>query len=175
MKSPRLTYRPLEDRDATRIALYAGDWDVARMSARIPFPYSEPLARAWMETLDDDEFVRIIELDGELIGAVGYVPATDGSAEIGYWIGRPWWGRGYATEAAEALVRHCFRVERIGRLTCCHFIDNDASARVIAKLGFRPMGPSTAWCDARRAEVATLNYERHRSVVREFWRRAALR
>ena len=173
MKSPRLTYRPLAEADAARIALYAGDWDVARMTARIPYPYSQELARSWMATLDPDEFVRIVELDGDLIGAVGYVPATDGSAEIGYWIGKPWWGNGFATEAAEALVRHCFRKARIARLTCCHFVDNQASARVIGKLGFRLMGPSTAWCDARRAEVPTLIYERRRSLLPQFWRRTA--
>lgn len=171
MKSPRLTYRPLAASDAARIAEFAGDWDVARMTARIPFPYSEALAASWMENLDEDEFVRVVELNGELIGAVGYVPASDGSVEIGYWIGRPWWGQGFATEAGTALVRHCFRVAKIPRLTCCHFVDNPASARVIAKLGFRLMGPSTAWCDARRGEMATLTYERRRLALPQFWRR----
>jgi RimJ/RimL family protein N-acetyltransferase len=173
MRTRRLTLRELEDRDVKRIAELAGDWDVARMTARIPYPYSEPLAHQWLRGLEPGEFVRAVDLEGELIGAVGYVPGSDRSAEIGYWIGKPWWGRGFATEAAHALVRYCFASARIGRLTCCHFIDNPASARVIAKLGFRLVGPCTAWCDARRAEVETLSYERRRPMASLFWGPAA--
>src|SRR5688572_23023051 len=94
----RLVLRELADSDAPRLALLAGDWDVARMTARIPFPYSEALAREWMDTLGTDEFVRVVEHKGALVGAVGYVAGEDGSAEIGYWIGKPWWGAGFATE-----------------------------------------------------------------------------
>jgi len=173
MKSRRLKFRELNDGDAARIAELAGDWDIARMTARIPYPYSEPLAHQWLRGIEPGEFVRAVELGGELIGAVGYMPAADGSAEIGYWIGKPWWGRGFATEAAQALVRYCFASAGFGRLTCCHFIDNPASARVISKLGFRRIGPCTAWCEARGAEVDTVHYERRRSVISRFWRRAA--
>jgi [ribosomal protein S5]-alanine N-acetyltransferase len=173
MQSKRLKFRMFEPGDASRVAELAGDWDIACMTARIPFPYSEPLAHKWISGIEPDEFVRAVDFSGELIGAVGYMPAKDGSAEIGYWIGKPWWGQGFATEAAEALVRYCFGSRRIGRLTCCHFVDNPASARVIAKLGFRLVGPCTAWCEARQAEVETLRYERRRPVMARFWRRAA--
>jgi len=173
MRTRRLVLREFEACDASRIAELAGDWDIARMTARIPFPYSETLAHQWIGGLERGEFVRGVEFEGELIGAVGYMPHDDGSAEIGYWIGKPWWGRGFATEAGDALVRYCFARARIGRLTCCHFVDNPASARVIAKLGFRLVGTCKAWCDARGAEVETLRYERRRPVMALFWRRAA--
>ena len=173
LRSKRLLMRKLEDRDAERIALLAGDWDIARMTASIPYPYSVPLARAWMQGLEPDEFVRVVEHEGELIGAIGYLTRDDGSAEIGYWIGKPWWGRGFATEAASALVHYCFSKLRMPRLTCSHFIDNPASERVIGKLGFKPVGTCSAWCDARNAEVETLVYERQRPRMTLFWRRAA--
>ena len=166
METRRLTFRAIEPADAGRIAMLAGDWDVARMTARIPYPYSAQMARDWMMSLSEGEAVHAIVFEGELIGAVGYVPASDGtSAEIGYWIGKPWWGRGFATEAAGALVRHCFLEARFATLTCCHFADNPASARVIQKLGFRRSGTCTAWCDARREEVATVVYERRRPLL----------
>lgn len=173
MKSARLTYRKLELADAPRIAALAGDWDVASMTARIPYPYSHTEAGKWIGGLSDTEYVRGIVLDGELIGAAGYFPGPDGSAEIGYWIGRPWWGNGYATEAAEALVRHCFTEARIRRLTCCHFADNARSARVIEKLGFKMTGPCSAFCEARRQDVAIVRYARGRPLFPFFWRRAA--
>jgi RimJ/RimL family protein N-acetyltransferase len=159
IKTRRLALREIADSDVPDIARLAGDWDVARMTARIPFPYSEALAREWMNTIGNGEFVRMVAHEGQLVGAVGYVGNDDGSAEIGYWIGKPWWGMGFATEAASALVRHCFTVAGFRRLTCCHFVDNPASQRVIEKLGFRPRDMTTAWCDARQAEIATQSYE----------------
>ncbi len=172
-RSKRLTYRAIEPSDVPRIVELAGDWDVARMTARIPFPYSEDLAMAWLEGLADGEFVQAVLLDGAMIGAVGYVPSPDGaSAEIGYWIGKPWWGHGYATEAATAMVHHSF-AQGIKRLTCCHFVDNPASQRIIEKLGFKPTGPCMAWCDARGADVAIERYERRRPLIAVLWRLAA--
>ena len=172
-RSKRLTYRTIEASDLPRIVELAGDWDVARMTARIPFPYSQDQAQAWIDGLADGEYVRAVVLDGEMIGAVGYVPDVDGiSAEMGYWIGKPWWGRGYATEAAQALMQHCF-AQGIKRLTCCHFVDNPASQRIIEKLGFKSTGPCKAWCDARGTDVATESYERRRPFLAALWRLAA--
>jgi len=173
IKTRRLVLRPLEESDVPAIALLAGDWDVACMTARIPYPYSEDDARAWMGTLAEGEFVRAVTLDGSLIGAVGYVPNEDRSAEIGYWIGKPWWGRGFASEAARALVRYCFTTAGFQRLTCCHFDDNAASARVIHKLGFKSSGTSTAWCDARKAEFPAQNYVLERPMTAMLWRLTA--
>ena len=173
MKSPRLKYREISYTDAARITHLAGDWDVARMTARIPYPYSLTQAHAWIGSIGGDEFVRAVELGTELIGAVGYVRSDTGSAEIGYWIGRPWWGNGYASEAAEALVEYCFAHEGFERLTCCHFTDNFPSQRIIKKLGFRLVGPHASWCEARGGETPILRYERRRPMLMRFRRRAA--
>lgn len=162
LTTPRLLLRPLRLSDAGAVARLAGDWDVARMTGRIPHPYSIVDADGWIAGIAAGELVRAIELDGDLVGAVGYVGADDGSAEIGYWVGKPYWGRGIATEAAAALVEHCFRVEKRPRLTCCHFSDNAASARVIAKLGFKARGQTLRWCEARRAELPSCTYEKKR-------------
>jgi RimJ/RimL family protein N-acetyltransferase len=172
MRSPRLTYRPIEARDASRIAALAGDWDIARMTARIPHPYSLIDADLWIASIGDDEFVRGVERDGELIGAVGYIARDDAQAEIGYWIGRPWWGNGYATEAARTLMSHCFDDVGFKRLTCGHFYDNPASARVIAKLGFRRVGHDAQWCEARKSDVPMIKYARRRPLLAG-WRRSA--
>ena len=165
IKTARLYLRPLTPSDAGDISTLAGDWDVARMTGRIRHPYSLVDADQWISKLSDDEFVRGVEFEGRLVGAVGYVPNDDGSAEIGYWIGKPYWGRGFATEAARALVNHCFRRERRPRLTCCHFADNTASARVIAKLGFRLTGRGKGWCEARKEHIETMKYERRRPLI----------
>ncbi len=166
LRTRRLLLRPLTSEDAARIAAFAGDWDVARMTARIPYPYTPTTAHAWIDDLAEGEIVCGIEFEGDLIGLCGYMAsAADGSAEIGYWIAKPWWRRGFATESVRALVAHCFGRAGIKRLVCAHFVDNEASARVIAKLGFKFTGRDTAWCEARRAEVETLRYERPRPFM----------
>ncbi len=156
----RLSLRPLSMADVRRVAILASDWGIASMTARIPFPYTERDAAEWIGGLDASEAVAAIERAGVLIGLVGYSPAADGrSAEIGYWIGRPYWGQGFATEAASAMLSHCFAKERFERLTCCHFLDNPASRRVIEKLGFRALGQCSAWSEARRCHAPTQRYE----------------
>ena len=142
------------------------------MTARIPLPYTADEAADWIASIGPDEFVRAVVLDGELIGATGYYPGERGAAEIGYWIGRPWWGQGFATEAAEALVRHTFGSQGFRRLTCCHFVDNPRSARVIEKLGFRVTGSCSAYSEARRRDIATIRYERTRPLLYSFFAEA---
>jgi len=172
MRSQRLTYRPVEAHDASRITALAGEWDVARMTSRIPHPYSLLDADLWIASIATGEFVRGVEYDGNLIGAVGFLEVEHAQAEIGYWIGKPWWGNGYATEAARALMDYCFGECGIRRLTSGHFVDNTASARVIAKLGFRRVGISTQWCEARKSEVETIRYARRRPIMAARWRSA---
>jgi RimJ/RimL family protein N-acetyltransferase len=165
IRTERLILRPVGEQDIRRIAELAGDWDVARMTGRVPYPYSEALAREWITGLQEGEFVRGIEFEGKLIGVCGYTPGKRRTAEIGYWIGKPYWGHGFATEAAQAIVDYCFRTAGLTRLTCCHFVENEASARVIEKLRFRRTGSARGWCEARRIEVDTVQYEKRRPLV----------
>ena len=131
------------------------------MTARIPYPYTLADARQWLDALDDGEVVRaIVDGEGRLLGLTGYSPDGSGrSAEVGYWIAKPYWGQGYATEAASALIAHCFGDRGFERMTCCHFADNLASARVIEKLGFTAKGACQCWCEARRRSAAAFHYE----------------
>ncbi len=162
MNTERLTLSALEPTDARRIAALGGDWDVAHMTGRIPYPYSEAAAEHWLTGVADGEVVFGIHHAGELIGICGYTPRGDGSAEMGYWIGKPYWGQGFATEAARALMAYGFTKGGVKRFTCCHFADNPVSGRVLAKLGFRATGPCMGWCEARQQELPTLTHERRR-------------
>ncbi|MEL7048344.1 MAG: GNAT family N-acetyltransferase [Pseudomonadota bacterium] len=150
--------RPLCDSDITRIAELGGEWDVASMTSRMSYPYSQEAAAQWLHDQADGEFVRGITLDGLLIGICGYLPDGKGVAEIGYWIGKPFWGQGFATEAARAMVDHAFRTGSFHALTCGHFNDNPASQRVIEKLGFSVVGPCACWCQAQGRNVDAVRY-----------------
>jgi ribosomal-protein-alanine N-acetyltransferase len=159
IKTRRLRLRVLTAADASRLAEIGADWEIASMTSRMPYPYSEAAANQWINGLEANEVVRGITLNGQLIGVTGYLPEIDGrSAEIGYWLGKAYWGQGFATEAAAALIAYCFRRERVSHVTCGHYFDNPASARVITKLGFTLTGQNECWCEARRTKVAAMRY-----------------
>ncbi|MEQ1653510.1 MAG: GNAT family N-acetyltransferase [Hyphomicrobium sp.] len=162
MKTERLTLRSLVEADATRIASLAGAWEIASMTGRIPFPYSADAAKHWVTGLADGEMVFGIDHNGELIGICGYTLEGNRAAQLGYWIGQPYWGQGFATEAAHALIDYGFMKGGVRRFIGRHFTDNHGSARVIQKLGFRASGTGTGWCEARQQEFAVLNYELRR-------------
>lgn len=162
MQTARLHLRPVVYGDAARIAVLAGDWDVASMTGRIPYPYSEDAAHHWVSGLVEREEVFGIEYQSELIGICGFTRHLNGDAELGYWIGKPYWSRGFATEAASAVMTYGFTKTGVRRFLCKHLAENPASARVIRKLGFRYIGNGSGWCEARQCELPTLTYERRR-------------
>ncbi len=153
--------------DAGRISLLAGDYDVARMTGTIPHPYSEQQAAEWIEGVaagEEGVAFTIIRSD-VLIGCTGYRAFGEDHAELGYWIGKPYWGQGYASEAVRALILHAFERDGFAYLTVGHFADNPASARVIAKFGFVPQGNQVRDCAARGVKAACLTYRLDRAAA----------
>jgi [ribosomal protein S5]-alanine N-acetyltransferase len=159
--TPRLVLRAPIPADALAMAVLAGDWDVASMTGQLPYPYTLANAERFIEDLPQGDPLRqafAITLDGDLIGLTGHTATDPTSASIGYWIGKPYWQRGFATEAANALLKHCFETQNFQHLTCAHFEGNAASARVIAKLGFQSLGLSQCWCEATQTDRASQTY-----------------
>jgi len=156
IETPRLILRPLRGGDEPDFLALASDWDVARMTSDIPYPLHPTHAKAWLQPNGCD--VRFaIELHGRMIGSTGYFRRRSGAAELGFWLGREHWGYGFATEASAAAVRHGFGADGHMAFSSAHFVDNPASGRVLAKLGFEQAGRSRMWCSARGTEVEALS------------------
>jgi len=153
LRTERLLLRAFRQEDAERFQSLAGDWDVSRMTSDIPHPLSLEQARQWLMPAPGEVRLAITE-NGVLAGGVGYFRRPSGAAEIGFWLGRDYWGRGIATEAVGALITHGFGIGGETAMTSSHFIDNPASARVLVKCGFQPAGRGQIWSLARGAEVA---------------------
>ncbi|WP_244493651.1 GNAT family N-acetyltransferase [Aureimonas sp. AU4] len=141
--SPRLITRSLALRglsldDAPAIAALLQDRRIAEMTARIPHPYTLRDAETYISSPPDD-WVRAVDRleDGALVGIVSLRSLERrGQLEIGYWIGRPFWNRGYATQAAQTVIDHAFAgLEAEVVEARCRAV-NAASRRVIAKCGF---------------------------------------
>lgn len=139
--------RPPRLDDAPAFATHLDDVDVWRnLRDHVPQPYSVEDARAFLVTVVDVAPQRVwaIEVDGAAVGAIGLHPKADvhrRSVEIGFWIGRRFWGRGIASEAVPAIVAHAFASQPgLLRVQGDVFAWNPASARVLTKSGFRLEG-----------------------------------
>jgi RimJ/RimL family protein N-acetyltransferase len=127
------------------------------MTSDIPHPLTQAQAVAWLRPGRGEVRFAIV-LGEQMIGGTGFYRRRSGAAELGFWLGRPWWGMGYATEATRAVLRHGLRVHRVPGFTSSHFIDNRASARVLRKLGFEPVGRGTIVSAARGHDVEAVTY-----------------
>ena len=135
LETARLRLRHPVAADAARLAQLINDPDVARMTTRIPHPYALEDAHDFLARCPNTLFAIDLGEEG-LIGIVGFSDATVLGPEIGYWIGKPYWGRGLATEAATAAVIWAHRDWGKRCLVSGHFADNPASGAVLSKAGF---------------------------------------
>ncbi|HEY4328854.1 MAG TPA: GNAT family N-acetyltransferase [Phycisphaerae bacterium] len=160
--TPRLALRPFSLADAARVQELAGDPRVAATTLRVPHPYPDGAAEEWIaahagaaEKGRSFNFAVTLagtrspgrEHDmtdtGHIIGTVGLVQSgrpEDARAELGYWIGVAYWNRGFATEAAHAVLAFGFLRRNLHRITAWHLVENPASGRVLQKLGMSPEG-----------------------------------
>lgn len=141
----RLLLRPFTPEDADDVRRLAGDREIADTTLNIPHPYGEGMALEWIashgkgfETGENLTFAMTLRVTGELVGAVSLMVRKEHArAELGYWTGRPYWGRGYCTEASREVIRYGFDEMGLNRIFATHFTRNPASGEVMKKLGMR--------------------------------------
>src|SRR3974377_326185 len=141
LKTTRLSLRAPSHSDVAAMVALAGDRRVAEKTARIPHPYSAADAAGLRASINQTggETVFAIELDGALIGMCSLDPRRDG-AELGYWLGVPFWGYGYGTEAVRGLIDYAFAKLGHEVLSSGARVSNPASRRVLEKCGFQWTG-----------------------------------
>jgi RimJ/RimL family protein N-acetyltransferase len=151
LESDRLILRPPRPSDVSAMTVWLSDYDVAKMTARVPHPYYEAYAEDFIAAAPQHRFVITRKEDGLFLGMIGLHPEED--CEFGYWLGKPFWGMGYATEAAYRLVTYAFEVLGLDTVHAGWFYDNPASGHVLAKLGARHNGSKMRDCRARGRPV----------------------
>src|SRR5579863_4595890 len=148
LRTARLLLRSFEREDIPALVRLAGANEISATTLNIPHPYAEDDAETFLAKANEDfragrsvSFAISISPGRELCGAVGLnIADAHKRAELGYWIGVPFWGRGYATEAAGAVVAFGFETLRLRRIFAHHFSGNIASQRVLEKIGMRHEG-----------------------------------
>src|SRR5689334_22803132 len=165
----RLVIRPPAEPDRHDIVAEVNDFEVARMLAKVPYPYRLSDADAFLRSIGktgERSLALSIALGGRVIGGIGLseIGATN---EFGYWLGRSHWGKGYATEAGRAFLERIFAAYDITVVQSGVFIDNPASLRVQDKLGFERTGRREVFCVARGHAVEHIDTALSRGRFRE--------
>ena len=148
MESERILLRLWRESDAEVLYRHASDPEVGPQAGWPPHR-SVDESREIIRTLfaNDHTWAIVLKENGEPVGCIGYYTTSESNigigprdAEVGYWVARPYWNRGIATEALRLLIDYCFRQRGFCTLWADHFVDNHASARVMQKCGFRDTG-----------------------------------
>jgi len=158
LETERLLLRPPRATDISSFVRLLNDFGVSKNLSRVPHPYTEDdgcafiikVAQGWASR-EDLAFAIVRKSDSVYIGTCGVHPARNW--EFGYWLGRPYWGQGYATEAGGRVVTFAFEELNAEKLSAGWFSDNPASGRVLEKLGFVAQGEEARSSLSRGAEV----------------------
>jgi [ribosomal protein S5]-alanine N-acetyltransferase len=148
LRTVRLDLRPPLSSDVADIVRLAGGREVAATTLRIPHPYTDADAERFIAAAarhaDADQsvvFAMEVRDTAQFVGAIGLeLQLAHRKAELGYWIGVPFWGNGYATEAARAVIRYGFDELNLNRIYASYITQNPASGRVLRKIGMKHEG-----------------------------------
>ncbi|MEM1175852.1 MAG: GNAT family N-acetyltransferase [Pseudomonadota bacterium] len=148
LTTPRLVLRPFRREDASRVKRLAGEREVADATSQIPHPYEDGMAEQWIATHDEAfaerkhaTFALTLRDEGELVGACALsIDRQASRGELGYWIGKPYWHHGFATEAGRAVMAFGFEFLELNRIYARHLARNAPSGRVMEKLGMLKEG-----------------------------------
>jgi RimJ/RimL family protein N-acetyltransferase len=142
LETERLMLRAPRLEDAKAVALLANDRRIAENTARIPHPYALADAEKFITAANraEDEIAFLITREGVVLGGCGLSLTEREAPEIGYWLGVPFWGHGYATEAVRAVIDHAFADRDHEVLQAGARVTNPASRRVLEKCGFQWTG-----------------------------------
>ena len=159
IETERLILRQITVDDWRDLQRIAGNDDVAPMTARLKSPWSEAEVKAWINDRCTPHvmgaFLAICLRDGSLVGSIGTGVDTDDQAFLGYFVGKPHWGQGIASEAMVAILDYTFATYPIDAISASCFVDNHASLHVLGKMGFEKYGEELG-LSAARLEPAQL-------------------
>lgn len=148
LKTERLILRPFRAADASAVQRLAGDREVASTTINIPHPYEDGLAERWLahhrQAFVDGKqaiFAIVEKVSKALLGTISLtIDGRHRHAEMGFWIGKPYWGKGFCTEAAREMLRYGFEQQDLNRIYASHLTRNPASGRVMQKIGMNYEG-----------------------------------
>ena len=154
IKTDRLILKkPKSKQDILSIVSQIGDWEVVKWLAMVPYPYTYNDCESYLKESNNNELALNIFLDNQLIGGVGLDLHNDNYYELGYWLGKDYWGKGYATESSKYLLEYALGKLDSPKIKSGYFIDNIPSGNVLKKLGFKEIGIEKRYSDSMKKEM----------------------
>ncbi|WP_018699612.1 GNAT family N-acetyltransferase [Amorphus coralli] len=140
--TPRLALQPVGEADVSALATLGNDFEIAKHTARMPHPLTEAAVANWLGSHGPNKTALKVcrRSDGEILGQIGITRTEADRGDLGYWIGRDYWGEGIATEAAQAILDFAFAELAMDEVEASCRVTNPGSRRVIEKCGFQPRG-----------------------------------
>ena len=153
----RLVLKKPRHKDKQLIISQIGDWEVSKWLSKVPYPYTEYDADEWIQTISQKELTFNIFENDSLIGGIELALHEDDCHELGFWLGKQHWGQGFATEAGKGLLHYAVEDLGIRNFKSSYMKGNDASARVLAKLGFIKSEVGEIYCLSRKETLPCVN------------------
>jgi len=158
IKTKRLVLKkPVKTINKKLIASQIGDWQVAKWLSDVPYPYTEQNAEEWLNNINHDDLTFSIFMNDSLIGGVGVSLEEDNKLDLGYWVGREYWGNGYATEAVMGLIKYVKEETSFKQITAGYIKGNNTSANVLRKLGFEEVGECEEYFLSRKKTMSCVD------------------
>ena len=154
IKTDRLILKkPKTKQDKLLLVSQIGDWEVVKWLANAPYPYTDDDLEDYLLISDSNQFALNIFLGNKLIGGVSLTLDDDNYYDLGYWIGKDYWGKGYATESSKKLLEYVLDKLDLPKIKSGYFVGNFVSGNVLKKLGFKEVGVEKRYSDSNKKEM----------------------
>jgi len=145
--------KTISEQEKISLVSQVGDWEVVKWLANVPYPYTYDDLEDYLLISDSNQFDLNIFLGNQLIGRVGLTLDGDNYYDLGYWIGKDYWGKGYATESSKKLLEYVLDKLDSPKIKSGYFIDNFPSWNVLKKLGFKEVRVEKRYSVSNKKEM----------------------
>ena len=145
--------KAISKQDKILLVSQIGDWEVVKWLANVPYPYTYNDCEDYFLISDSNQYALNIFLDNKLIGGVSLTLDGDNYYDLGYWLGKDYWGKGYATESSKKLLEYALEKLNSPKIKSGYFVDNLSSGNVLKKLGFKEVGIEKRYSDSNKKEM----------------------
>ena len=145
--------KAISEQEKISLISQVGDWEVIKWLANVPYPYTYDDLEDYLLISDSNQFDLNIFLGNQLIGRVGLTLDGDNYYDLGYWIGKDYWGKGYATESSKKLLEYVLDKLDSPKIKSGYFVDNFSSGNVLKKLGFKEVGVEKRYSVSNKKEM----------------------
>ena len=145
--------KAISKQDKISLVSQIRDWEVVKWLANVPYPYTYNDCEDYFLISDSNQYALNIFLDNKLIGGVSLTLDGDNYYDLGYWLGKDYWGKGYATESSKKLLEYALEKLNSPKIKSGYFVDNLSSGNVLKKLGFKEVGIEKRYSDSNKKEM----------------------